>query len=230
MDMNIGFKADEKYVSTTLPLLKAWEIHDVEFDGVEYAQFDGKKDPTAKYEVLKIKFKNDEGQFTHTLFAPKPGDEKRTTRKNSNGHEIENPSNVEVFTKTIGHLLTEISPATLDKLAGKSTTFEKLCKFLEAETKSKIGFKTKIKLIGDKDNKPRFPYMLSVFENGGEAVITNNCIGQKLGFTSYELDRKKDMESATPTKMPSLDSSSQNSVSTGSPIKEEESDKLDFEL
>lgn len=230
MDMNIGFKADEKYVSTNLPQLKAWEIHDVEFDGMEYATFDGKKDPTAKYEVLKIKFKNDEGQFTHTLFAPKPGDDKRTTRKNSNGHEMENPSNIEVFTKTIGHLLTEISPATLDKLAGKSTTFEKLCKFLEAETKPKIGFKTKIKLIGDKDNKPRFPYMLSIFENGGEAVITNNCIGQKLGFTSYELDRKKTIESATPTKMPSLDSSNQNSASVSSPIKEEETDKLDFEL
>ena len=33
MDLNIGFKADEKYVSTNLPQLKAWEIHDVKFDG-----------------------------------------------------------------------------------------------------------------------------------------------------------------------------------------------------
>lgn len=53
MEMNIGFGANEKYVSTSLPLLKAWEIHDVQFDGVEYAQFDGKKDPTAKYEFLE---------------------------------------------------------------------------------------------------------------------------------------------------------------------------------
>ena len=230
MEMNIGFGANEKYVSTSLPLLKAWEIHAVQFDGVEYAQFDGKKDPTAKYEVLRIKFKNDEGQFTHTLFAPKPGDEKRTTRKNSNGHEMENPSNLEVFTKTIGHLLAEVCPEALNKLSGKSTTFEKLCKFLESETKSKIGFQTKIKLIGDKDNKPRFPYLLSVFEPGGEAVITNNCIGQKLGFTPYELDRKKDMETATPTKMPSLDSGTSKPNAVGQPVQAEDSDPLDFEL
>ena len=62
MEMNIGFNANDNYVSTSLPLLKAWDIHDVKFDGVEYAQFDGKKDPTAKYEVLKIKFKNDRSE------------------------------------------------------------------------------------------------------------------------------------------------------------------------
>ena len=230
MEMNIGFKTDEKYVSTSLPLLKPWEIHDVEFDGFEYATFDGKKDPTAKYEVLKIKFKNDEGQFTHTLFAPKPGDEKRPTRKNKNGHEMESPSNVEVFTKTIGHVLNEISPATLTKLAGKNTTFEKLCNFLVTETKSKIGTKTKIKLIGDKEGKPKFPYLLSVFENGGEAVVTNNCIGQKLGFTSYELDTKKKMETAAPTKMASTDNAGSETQLNNSPIQEEEKDPLDFDL
>lgn len=230
MEMNIGFKADEKYVSTSLPLLKPWEIHDVEFDGFEYATFDGKKDPSAKYEVLKIKFKNDEGQFTHTLFAPKPGDDKRPLRKNKNGHEMEGPSNVEVFTKTIGHVLNEISPATLTKLAGKNTTFEKLCAFLVSETKSKIGTKTKIKLVGDKDGKPKFPYLLSVFENGGEAVVTNNCIGQKLGFTSYELDKKKEMESAAPTQMPSTSNGGSESVSMGSPVQEDAKDPLDFDL
>lgn len=230
MDMNIGFKKDEQYVSTSLPLLKPWAIHEVCFDGVEYSKFKGKKDPSAEYEVLKIKFKNEEGQFVHTLFAPKPGDEKRSTQKNSNGHEMESPSNLEVFTKTIGHLLTEISPETLDKLAGKSTTFEKLCKFLKTETDPKIGFKTKIKLIGDKDNKPKFPYLLSVFEVGGEAVMTNNCIGQKLGFSPYELDRKKAIETSTPTKMPSLDKGSEKSEIIEQPIKQEESDPLDFDL
>ena len=230
MDMNIGFGANEKYVSTNLPQLKAWEIHDVKFDGVEYAQFEGRKDPTAKYEVLKIKFKNDKGQYVHTLFAPKPGDEKRTVRTNANGHEVENPSNLEVFIKTVGHLLTEVCPEALTKLAGKNTTFEKLCKFLMEATKSKIGFQTKIKLIGDKDNKPRFPYMLSVFEKGGEAVITNNCIGQNLGFTPYELDRKKAAESATPTNMPNINAAPAGTPMMNAPIQEEPKDGLDWDL
>lgn len=230
MELNIGFRADEKYVSTSLPLLKPWEIHEVLFDGVEYAQFDGKKDPTAKYEVLKIKFKNEKGQFQHTLFAPKPGDEKRTTRTNANGHESENPSNLEVFTKTIGHLLSEISPDTLTKLAGKSVNFEKLCKFLEAETKSKIGTPTCIKLIGDKDNKPRFPYMVSVFEKGGEAQVSDNCIGKNLSFTSYQLDKKREMENAKPTQMASSTTRGSEDALVSAPVQAAEKDPLDFDL
>lgn len=230
MEMNIGFNANDNYVSTSLPLLKAWDIHDVKFDGVEYAQFDGKKDPTAKYEVLKIKFKNDEGQFTHTLFAPKPGDEKRTTRKNANGHEMENPSNLEVFTKTIGHLLSEICPEALSKLAGKNTTFEKLCKFLEKETQPKVGTETKIKLIGDKDNKPRFPYMVSVFEIGGPASVTNNCIGKNLTFTPYELGKKCEMEEAKPTKMASATYQGSEASLGNAPVQADDKDPLDFDL
>ena len=49
MDLNIGFKADEKYVSTNLPQLKAWEIHDVKFDGFEYSKFAGKKENTISF-------------------------------------------------------------------------------------------------------------------------------------------------------------------------------------
>ena len=183
-----------------------------------------KKDPSATYEVLKIKFKNDVGQFTHTLFAPKPGDEVRPKRTNSNGHEMESPSNLETFIKTIGHVLTEVCPEALTKL------FEKLCKFLEKETNPKIGLETKIKLIGDKDNKPKFPYLLSVFEVGGDAVITNNCIGKNLGFTAYELEQKKKIESAKPTKMPDLDSTVGQISENNTPIKEDESDDLDFNL
>lgn len=225
--MNIGFGKDEKYVSTSLPQLKAWEIHDVEFDGFEYSKFSGRKDPNAEYEVLRIKFKNDEGQFAATLFAPKPGDDKRTTRKNANGHEVENPSNLEVFTKTVGHVLTAISPDTLNKLSGKNISFEKLCAFLEKDTASKIGTKTKIKLIGDSNGRPRFPYMLSIFENGGEAVITNNCVGDKLGFTAYELDRKAAAANAKPTNMPNTQN---DLVEGGNPVREEASDDLDWNL
>ena len=112
----------------------------------------------------------------------------------------------------------------------ESTTFEKLCKFLEKETNPKIGLETKIKLIGDKDNKPKFPYLLSVFEVGGDAVITNNCIGKNLGFTAYELEQKKKIESAKPTKMPDLDSTVGQISENNTPIKEDESDDLDFNL
>ena len=101
---------------------------------------------------------------------------------------------------------------------------------MEKETNPKIGLETKIKLIGDKDNKPKFPYLLSVFEVGGDAVITNNCIGKNLGFTAYELEQKKKIESAKPTKMPDLDSTVGQISENNTPIKEDESDDLDFNL
>lgn len=123
--------------------------------------------------------------------------------------------------------MTAISPDTLTKLAGKSVSFEKLCAFLKKETDSKIGTKTKIKLIGDSNGKPRLPYMLSIFENGGEAVITNNCIGDKLGFTAYELDRKAAAANAKPTNMPNTQN---DTAEAGSPVKEEASDDLDWNL
>ena len=62
------------------------------------------------------------------------------------------------------------------------------------------------------------------------AVITNNCIGKNLGFTAYELEQKKKIESAKPTKMPDLDSTVGQISENNTPIKEDESDDLDFNL
>lgn len=227
MNMNIGFGADETYVSTSLPLLKPWDIYDVEFDGCEYATFQGKKDPSATYEVLKIKFKNEQGQYTETLFAPKPGDEVRPKRKNKEGHEVEGPSNLETFQKTIGHLLVEVAPELLTKLQGKSTTFEKLVDFIVKGTESKKGHKTQIKLIANNRGQARSPYLLSVFENGKPAVITNNWIGKNLGFTPYELEQKNKQATAAPTNMASTATAA---APSGSAIQQESSDDLDFTL
>lgn len=229
MNMNIGFSADESYVSTSLPLLKPWDIYDVKFDGCEYTTFAGKKDPTATFEVLKIKFVevNGAGQYIETLFSPKAGDEKRPTRKNKEGHEVEGPSNLENFQKMVGHFLTDICPEALPKLAGKSLGFKTLADFIVKATDPKKGQETQIKLIGDKNGRARSPYMLSVFENGKPAVITNNWIGKNLGFTAYELTQKEKQANAAPTDMAST---TRAAAPSSSPVQTEKEDDLDFDL
>ena len=229
MDMNISFTPDENYVSTALPLLKPWDIYNVKFDGCEYTTFDGKKDPTAKYEVLKIKFieVNGAGQHTETFFAPKPGDEKRPIRTNKEGHEMESASNLESFQKSIGQFLTVIAPEIMGKLSGKSTTFETLATFIAKNTESKKGTVTNIKLIGNSQNRARIPYIASVFEKGGPVVVTNNWIGDNLGFTTYELSAKAKQANAAPTDMASTQG---GTTGSSAPVQQEKSDDLDFNL
>lgn len=211
--MNLGFGKEESFVSDNLPLLKPWDIYEVEFDGVEQVVVDGKKDPTKKFNILKWTFKNENGQYVESLFIPSTEDDnKRTPKVNKNGHETENPSSVEVFMKEIGQLLTFIAPKALAAMKGKSFGVDALVKFLiDNLNKTPIkGTKVAIKLVGNKNNMARFPYFLNVFEKGGEAKITNNFISDsvvKLGFTAYELNQKEIAATAKPTNMNSVSSS-----------------------
>lgn len=213
--MKIGIGNDESFVSKSLPQLKPWRVHEVSFEGFTNRTVDGKKDPAKKYHILSITFKNDEGQYVHDLFLPQPGDEKRGTRTNDKGVEVETPSRVDTFVKTIGHVLNAVAPELLDKLKGKDIDVEKLALFLEKESKQYVGRTTKIKLVADNEGRPRFPYFLNIFEPGKAAVVTNNFCGLSVGFTPYELERKKNQETAKPSKMEEPS---------------DESDPLDFDL
>lgn len=219
--MDIVFGNNESFVSTSLPTLKPWDIYEVKFEECVYEVIQGKKDPSMTYPVLKFKFKGDKGQFTETLFAPKSGDEVRGTKKNKNGHEIPTPSILDNFIYELGHLLTFICPEALKAITGKKVeSFEKLAQFIvksTAKSKNKTVF---IKLIGNKDNKARFPYFLNIFEsNPNQPVITNNFISDnadKLAFTDYELQQKAKIESAKPTDMASVANTDLNEVSDDS--------------
>lgn len=235
MALNLGFtKSAESYVSTSLPSLRPYEIYDVKFDGFEDTVVESKKEEHKgeKYQILKIKFKNESGQYQHSLFAPKEGDDKRRPYKNANGHEGEFPSNVEDFTLMIGHVLSAINPDALNKLvnSNKNLSYEQLVAFLKKATDPKIGTETKIKLVADSKGRATFPKIASVFEVGGEAVITNNCVGDKLGFTPYELGKKEEFNKAKPTNMASVSSGEDSDPLNESPIKKDEKDDLDFEL
>lgn len=203
----LKFNEGDNYVSTTKPLLKPWDIYEVTFKGCEYNTFAGKKDPEANYEVLKFNFETESGRYTETLFAPKASDSERKTRKNANGHVIAQPSNLDYFINTVGQILKCISPETLEKLQKKAMPFSTMAQVVAESTKSSIGKKVFLKLIGNNKNEPRLPYFLSIFENSPEPKVTSNFISANkdlLAFSDFELTRKEKMATAKPTNMASV--------------------------
>ena len=234
--MNLSFGSDSNFNSTSVAQLDAWKIHKVKFDGAEFSEIQGKKDPSVKYEVLKFKFSNEDGSYTESFFGPKPGDEVRKTRKNNKGEDIETPSNVEVTMKTIGHILQNLNPELLKKMS--ATSFKSFKQFAETIVKymdSSKGKETNIKLIGDKENKSRSPFCVSVFKNGEEAKVSNNFIGEKLFFTVYELESMNKIQTASPTNMASINKKETDilgnaTISNNSNDDDEDGEVLDLDL
>lgn len=185
--------------------LAPWNIYDVTFVGCEVREFKGTKDPNMTYQVLDIKFENEDGYFTVTKFFPKQGDDVRRKLPNKKGGEREVASNFEELmniVKQTAEVLTPEGFKKMSELSSKFRSFDDVAKALIAITDKVKGTKTKIKLIGrTRDNRvvAEIPTITSVFE--GVATITDNYIGNKLFFTPYEEGKRNEYLKGTPTDM-----------------------------
>lgn len=185
--------------------LAPWNIYDVTFVGCEVREFKGTKDPNMTYQVLDIKFENEDGYFTVTRFFPKQGDDVRRKLPNKKGGEREVASNFEELmniVKQTAEVLTPEGFKKMSELSSKFKSFDDVAKALIAITDKVKGTKTKIKLIGrTRDNRvvAEIPTITSVFE--GVATITDNYIGNKLFFTPYEEGKRNEYLKGTPTDM-----------------------------
>lgn len=192
--------------------LAPWNIYDVTFVGCEIREFKGTKDPNVTYQVLDIKFENEDGYFTVTKFFPKQGDDVRRKLPNKKGGERELASNFEELmniVKQTAEVLTPEGFKKMSELSSKFRSFDDVAKALIAITDKVKGTKTKIKLVGrTRDNRvvAEIPTITSVFE--GVATITDNYIGNKLFFTPYEEGKRNEYLKGTPTdmeKVPAMD-------------------------
>lgn len=185
--------------------LAPWNIYDVTFVGCEVREFKGTKDPNMTYQVLDIKFENEDGYFTVTRFFPKQGDDVRRKLPNKKGGEREVASNFEELmniVKQTAEVLTPEGFKKMSELSSKFKSFDDVAKALIAITDKVKGTKTKIKLIGrTRDNRvvAEIPTITSVFD--GVATITDNYIGNKLFFTPYEEGKRNEYLKGTPTDM-----------------------------
>ena len=185
--------------------LAPWNIYDVTFVGCEVREFKGTKDPNVTYQVLDIKFENEDGYFTVTRFFPKQGDDVRRKLPNKKGGEREVASNFEELmniVKQTAEVLTPEGFKKMSELSSKFKSFDDVAKALIAITDKVKGTKTKIKLVGrTRDNRvvAEIPTITSVFD--GVATITDNYIGNKLFFTPYEEGKRNEYLKGTPTDM-----------------------------
>lgn len=208
MKFNIG-TTEIASNSTGVARLAANTIHNVTFEGVEAATID-KKDGSASFDVIRIKFKNDDGVFEHVLFEPKAGDEIRA----KNQYDSENPSNVENLIFTIKHLLAAIAPTVAKQIEEKGLSVEGwngdkgLRQFLVKNTAKANGTETQIKLLATKEGNPIFPGFPLGMSKEGNVYPRTNFIGKNLKFTAKEIERMNAVATATSTNMPS------NSAST----------------
>lgn len=209
-----------KGTSNVQPKLKGNEIHTVVFKGVTYSTFKGKKDENQTYQVMKLRFENQDGYYEETVFAPKEGDDKRQANT-VNGVERENPSNLEKLHFLMAHVGEQLAPAKYTKFHNLEfdlpKDFEKMVKTFIEVTKDAVNKTTKLKLLKNKKGEAILPYFVGLSKEG-EAFISNNFLGDKVFFTEYELKRMEEATEAKPTDMgseipgmPNVDEVSSNS-------------------
>lgn len=216
MKFNLGGEIASESKAGKSTRLKANAIHDVIFDGV-VAETITKKDGSESFNVLKLKFKNDEGlTYEDTIFEPREQDGVRQ----ANNFGYENPSNVEELQFKVKHLLSAVAPDVAKKMDSKADGvvidgWEGLRQFIVKNTAKAIGTRTQIKLLSDKDNNPRFPGFVLGITKAGQPYPKTNFIGAKLAFTAKEEERIEKAASATPTRMPSKSNDDSLDLSVG---------------
>lgn len=213
--------------STSLPLLKGNEIHEVVFQEAIMEDIQGVKDATKVFKVVNIIFKNEDGMFKHTVWEPRDEDFERRKTEFTDTHgkitEIYNPSNVESMLLLFKHIIDVVNPKISKQIdSGEKNLGAKdwdgmrklVCDIMNAGKETP----TKIKLLTNKKGEACFPGFFSTLKDNGPS-IKNNFVGDKLGFTAYEAGRIKNEATSKPTKTNELDKFSAS----------EASDDLDFD-
>ena len=185
--------------------LEGNKIHDVKFEGAV------KERLADQYEVLKLKFSNDEGTHEHAIFEPREEDFVRknsefTDRKTGKPITIPNASNVESMMLLLKHVIDAVDPELGEKIDKKEfglggKNWDELRDNMVKIFARSIGKETSIKLINDNKGYGQLPRYFTGVNDEGKAYIKTNFVGKKLGFTPQEMNRMKTMAAATPTAM-----------------------------
>lgn len=194
--------------STVKPKLAGNSIYSVKFTECELKDVQGVKDTEKVYKQLILKFENEDGAFEHTVWEPRPEDFERKDSeiKNKNGmlEKIPNPSGVETMMLLFKHAIDSINPTVAKQIDTKekslgASDWESLRTLVSKILNAGKNTPTKIKLLKNKNGEAVFPGFFSGLTRDGKAFIRNNFIGDKVSFSSYEVDRIKKEASATPT-------------------------------
>lgn len=193
--------------STTRPKLAGNDIYEVKFEGCEIKDIQGVKDPTITYRQLVFKFANEDGVFEHTVWEPKSEDFTRKENeytKDGKTNKITSPSNVESMMLFFKHVIDAVNPVVAQAIDKKEKTltapdWNSLRNLVIKILDPVKGTKTSIKLLKNKSGEATFPGYFTGLTKEGVAYVKNNFIGNKLAFSSYEVERMKNQSTSKPT-------------------------------
>ena len=140
----------------------------------------------------EIKFKNNEGAYTHTLWEPM-GDDFNDTET-----PYRNPSRVKQTLALIKLLISAVNPTIMDKLSIKCSSWDELRKLVIDSTNPGKGTEVQIKLLKNNKGEGIFPMYFYSYNKEMEPYFSSYFIGKHLKFTDKELKRME----ATPTVAP----------------------------
>lgn len=217
--------------STTKASIDKSDLYFLKFVGCEIKDVKGVKDPTALYKQLILKFENDDVSFEHTVWEPRPEDFQRTESdaKDRTGKPIKilQPSRVETMMLFLKHVIDQVNPAVAAKIDAKTITlsapdWESLRKLAAQILDAGKGTTVKAKiLLNTKTGEPQFPGFFTALTKEGVAYIRNNFLGDKVAFSTYELDRINKEKSAAPARLEPF---------TTSPNTEDETPELNMDF
>lgn len=230
-EFNFGSLATTQATSNVQQRLKPWGIYPVKFSGARKETIQGKKDPNATYEILKVRFDGEDGYYEESIFYPKAGDEERPTYTSKDGHEYQGASSFDRTMTFIAQVAEVLNPEGFKKMQAASSAFRSFDDVVKAFIKitdPAKGKETNLKLVGRTQNGnvvAGLPKFVAI-NKSGEKFTCDNFIGDKLFFSAYEESRKAEYANAKPTNMSIESTSSVAKDVDGAPA---ESDPLDFE-
>jgi len=195
---------------TSRAVLEGNKIHEVVFKGIFERDIQGVKDASQVYKVLDVKFENENGVFTDTVWEPKGSDGDRRESTSFKGEKLISPSNIEAMMLKFKHIIDAINPELGEQIDNKekkigAKDWTGLKQVMVKATEKGIGKTTNIKLIINNKGEVQFPYFANIDKSNGNPIITNNFIGDKLFFSSYEQKKMSTQATAKPTAASSFD-------------------------
>ena len=206
-EFNFGSLATTQATSNVQQRLKPWGIYPVKFSGARKEVIQGKKDPNATYEILKVRFDGEDGFYEESIFYPKAGDEQRPTYTSKDGHEYQGASSFDRTMTFIAQVAEVLNPEGFKKMQAASSKFKSFDDVVTAFIKITDPVKgkdTNLKLVGKTQKDGTVVAVLPKFvaiSKTGEKFTCDNFVGDKLFFSAYEEKKKAEYANAKPTDM-----------------------------
>lgn len=210
-EFNFGSLATTQATSNVQQRLKPWGIYPVKFVGARKETINGKKDPNAVYDILKVRFEGEDGYYEESIFYPKAGDDQRPTYTSKDGHEYQGASPFDRTMTFIAQVAEVLNPEGFKKMqdaSSKFRSFDDVVKAFITITDPVKGKETNLKLVGKTQNGSvvaGLPKFVAINKNG-EKFTCDNFLGDKLFFSAYEETKKAEYANAKPTDMSAANS------------------------